>query len=78
MKSPASFPAKGSVTRKVFIGVIVALSLGMLLASVFGSIFAITGEDPRPWMAVLSAVTYLSFVVVLAWFAWMILRPKPS
>lgn len=78
MKRHLNFPPKGSPTRKVFFGVIVVLGLGMLLAAVLGPILVTTGTDPRPWVAVLSAVTYLGFIVTLAWFAWMVLRRKPS
>jgi hypothetical protein len=76
MKDGDNFPGKGTITRKVFIGVIAALAFTFVLAVVVGPVFTANDADTRPLAAVLSAATYLAFFVMLGWFGWMILRPR--
>lgn len=76
MEERKSFPPKGWATRRVFVGVIVALSVAMLLATVFGPILTTTDPDPRPLVAILSMVTYLAMFAVIFWIVWIVLRPS--
>lgn len=75
MAEQRRFPPKGWATRRVFNGVIVALAMVMLLATVFGPVLTTTDPDPRPFVAVLSMVTYLAMFAVIFWIVWLALRP---
>jgi cation transporter-like permease len=78
MERQRHFPPKGWVTRRVFIGVIVALTVALLLGSVFGPIFTATDPDPRPWVALLSVVTYVAMFAMVFWIVWFVLKPRQS
>lgn len=78
MTEQKRFPPKGWATRRVFIGVIVALAVVMLLATTIGPVLTVTDPDPRPLAAVVSLVTYLGMFAVIFWIVWMALRPSRS
>jgi hypothetical protein len=78
MDREKNFPPKGTTTRTVFVGAIVALSVALLLAGVFGPMFTVGEADPRPWVAVLSTVTYLVMFAVAGWLVWMVARRRRS
>lgn len=78
MERQRHFPPRGWTTRKVFIAVIILLGFGMLAASLVGPYFAVEETDPRPWAAVISGVTYLAMIAVIAWLVWLIMKPRGS
>lgn len=72
------FPPRGRPTRKVFIIVIAALSVAMIAGAVIGpSLVVADGVDPRPFVAVISAVTVGAMFLVVGWMVWMVFfRPR--
>jgi hypothetical protein len=70
------FPPEGWTTRRIFVGVIIAVGAAFLIGAVAGPGLVATNVDPRPWAAALSAVTYLAMVAVIGWIVWMALGRK--
>jgi hypothetical protein len=74
MNRQTHFPEKGTVTRKIFFGVIAALAVAFLVGMVFGPALTAGGADPRPYAAILSLATYIALFAALGWVVWTVFR----